>query len=1273
MSKVTKLQLMFVRNFLLLSTLTLFVSFFTKGQYSYEVFLNWSTVEVCQNDDKFSIPYIEGQGYDGEEISYQWASKLKDVSTDWIIESVEYTELNDVDLFYLEKYQIKVNEKFIPKIKTVNSQSDPFLTVSFFPFVNVNNKIKKVLSYKIVGVQKKQLKSEKSVVFKSESVLNSGTWYKISINSSGVYKLSYDFLASIGVNMQGLTSSSIHIFGNGEGRLPELNGVYRTDDIAQNAIFIEDGGDGSFDKNDFILFYAWGPSRWYYDEQNTYLDQNIYSENSFYFIHISNDFVSKTITNSSLLSLASSLKTINSYDEFQIHEADNYNLVGGGQRWYGELFDVEMEHEISLDFNDILVSAVDFKYAIASNATSLSGNKLEVLINNNIVNSVSLPVGDYSRQTKFFSSSLIPSDNKVLFRVARSSPSVLTYLDYLQAHFQKSNRYNDKQYNFRSFESNVNDVIQFDLSNVNSELKIWDITDRQTPYKVNFTANNSGDGSFKMFCDTLREFVVFSMSDVFEPSFVGKVKNQNLHSLPQTDYIIVTPELFEDQANRLADLHRGEGLNVTVVKLEQIYNEFSSGMLDPTAIRDLVRMFYTRAQADLGGYPKYLLLFGDGTYDPKNRLPNNNNYVPTYQVVNSEYSLTAMVTDDYFGMLDENESIESTDMLDIGVGRLLISSQDIAKQQVDKIEHYLINGGVLDQANSCFGDWKNRYVIIADDEEYGYFINQDAEPNTLYVKDSFPEMNVNKIYCDAFQQVTNAGGQRYPLVNHEINESVKNGAIVVNYIGHGGEKGAAEERIITIPEIQSWVNKNNMNLFVSATCEFTKFDDPGRVSAGEWVALNAHGGAIALMTTTRSVFFGVNTITGKQFYKYVFSRDSLGNPLTFGEIIRLTKNASGSSDNKRSFTLIGDPALNIGLPRFKIVTDSINGYAPDLYIDTVKALSKVIIKAHLEDFGGSVLSGFNGVAQPTIYDKLFSRFTLGQDVTSPIIEFKEQKNILFKGQSSVNNGFFEFEFIVPKDINFQYGQGKISYYANNDLIDANGEDERFIVGGIDTNAIQDNQGPLVSIFLNDSSFLDGGLTDETPIFFAKIFDESGVNTLGNGVGHDITLILDDETSSPIVLNNFYKADLNTYQSGVIEYQLSGLTEGEHTLNFKVWDVNNNSEEARLNFVVKNKSDITLSHVLNYPNPFTTATKFYFEHNQLNEVLDVQIQIFTISGSLVKTINEQLTLNTYRNEGVLWNGLDDFGDQIGVGVYIYKLTVRTSEGKTESKVEKLFKL
>jgi len=461
-----------------------------------------------------------------------------------------------------------------------------------------------------------------------------------------------------------------------------------------------------------------------------------------------------------------------------------------------------------------------------------------------------------------------------------------------------------------------------------------------------------------------------------------------------------------------------------------------------------------------------------------------------------------------------------------------------------------------------------------------------------------------------------------------------------------------------------------MNVFVSATCEFTKYDDPARVSAGEWASLNSVGGAIALMTTTRSVFFGVNTITGRRFFETVFTFDANYEPLSFGEIMRLTKNAAGSSDNKRSFTLIGDPALKLALPRLKIITDSINGIDPGVEMDTIKALSKVTIKGHVEDHSGTILNGFNGVLSPSVFDKPKVQNTLGQDADSPVIPFEIQRNVVYKGQASIENGYFEFSFVVPKDINLSYGQGKISLYGNDYQTDASGSDIRFLIGGIDPNGVNDVSGPEIELFLNDESFVDGGLTDQNPVLIAYVFDENGINTVGNGIGHDITVIIDGETSAPYVLNDYYTADIDSYQSGQVRYQLPDLEAGNHTLTFKVWDVSNNSAEKTIDFLVQEDEEIVLEHVLNYPNPFTTRTEFFFEHNQACDQLEVQIQILTVSGKLVKTINQIVHSEGFRSAGIPWDGKDDFGDQLSKGVYVYRLNVITEDGSKAEKLEKL---
>ena len=849
--------------------------------------------------------------------------------------------------------------------------------------------------------------------------------------------------------------------------------------------------------------------------------------------------------------------------------------------------------------------------------------------------------------------------------VVRNSPSILTYLDRILLNARASLTMGAGQMSFADIPSvGLGNVSEFTIANFSPPKYVWDVTDRHNPKRIEGVFSG-GNYSFIAETDTIRYFVASDGTGYYTPGLVGPVANQNLHSLDQVDYLIVTHKGFISQANRLADLHRGNGLTVHVVTDEQIFNEFSSGAKDATAIRMFAKMFYDRGVSSPETRPKYLLLFGDGTFDPKDRVSNNNNYILTYQMLNSEDHIAAMVTDDYFGLLDDNESISSTDELDIGVGRLLISSTEMGTQQVNKVEHYMNNGSSFYGSNSTaqcnapgsvstFGDWRTKYVQIADDEEGNYFLNYDVEPQYDSVTKLFPSMNCEKIYLDAFPQVSSAGGSRYPDVNEAINKQIANGCLLMNYVGHGGEVGVAEERVITVPMIQNWSNINNLALIVTATCEFTKYDDPDRVSAGEWASINPTGGAIALMTTTRSVFFGVNTNTGKSFFNNVFKRDANSQPRAFGEIIMDTKNNVPGSNNKRSITLIGDPALQIALPRLNIMTDSVNGLNPLIEIDTLSALSKVTIKGHIEDFNGVTQAGFNGFVYPTIYDKTKTQSTLANDPNSLVRTFETQTNKLYRGKATVQDGFFEFTFVVPKDINYSFGNGKLSYYAENGVTDALGDEQDVIIGGVDPNGIIDSKKPDMEMYLNDVSFVNGGITDENPILIAQVFDENGINTVGNGVGHDIVAVLDGETAQPFILNDYYVSEVDSYQSGEIRYNFSNLAPGPHTLSLKVWDVNNNSSEMNIDFVVQVNADLTLDHVLNYPNPFTTSTDFYFEHNQVCDQLEVQIQVMTIAGNLVKTINTTVSSEGFRSHGIHWDGRDEYGDQLAKGVYVLPL-------------------
>ena len=1253
------------------------------AQQSDLISIKWNEPQLINYEGvEIYLPSIDGQQLDGKTPNFYWRKKIKISGLKPVLELISTVPATQKELNYLNDYDITV-DILKQDLAISNAGKSKYVVLNLFPYVLENNTVVRISQVKInyEPIVVSPLYANKDFV--ASSVMSNGEWYKISVDRDGLYKINKQFLEDLGIDIDNVNPQDINIYGNGDGRLPELNSIPRTDDLAKNAIQIIGESDGVFDDSDYILFYGWGPHRWSESGGIEFRqDRHIYSDISCYFININSSNTPLRV--SSITSSVNPVSNpVNSYSYYDVHELDLVNLVNGGQRWYGELFDTDLEKTILFNVPDVIVGTpAEIEVSIASSESISTGSSQTYSVNGTQIYSSTLPTSsEFGRSVSDMTLNSPSSSIPLKISIVRNSPSTLTYLDKITLNARRSLSLSSSQINFRDLASvGVGNVSEYTLVNLPSlNGFVWEITNRHEPSLI-MGSFVGLDYVFQSDADSLREFVASNGVNYFTPQPIGLVENQNLHLLAQVDYLIVTHKAFTNQAERLADLHRAKGLTVHVVNTEQIYNEFSSGMTDATAIRSFAKMFWDRGALAPSTRPKHLLLFGDGTFDPKNRVPNNNNFVLTYQVLNSENHIAAMPSDDFFGLLDDSDAILSTDLVDIGIGRLLISNNETAIQQVDKIQHYMNNGSTLFTTgtsncnaaggSSTFGDWRLKYVQIADDEEGNYFLNIDVEPQFTYVSDSFPEMNCEKIYLDAYQQVSTAGGERYPDVNDAIDSKIQRGALVVNYVGHGGEVGMAEERVITVPQIQGWRGVDVLPLFVSATCEFTKFDDPYRVSAGEWASLNPYGAAIALMTTTRSVYFGTNTQIGKEFYKNVFRRDANNKPITFGEIITETKNAVGG-DNKRSFTLIGDPALTIALPEMRIVTDSINGLDPMIQMDTINALSKVTIKGHIENYTGSTLTGFNGILFPSVFDKPKEQKTLSNDgAASPELTFYTQTNRVYSGKASVVNGMFEFTFVVPKDINYAIDFGKISYYAEDGTYDAAGFDTLFYIGGIDPAGLDDNEGPQIDLYLNDENFVDGGLSNETPILIAQLFDENGINTVGNGIGHDLLAVLDGETGNPIVLNDFYTADLDSYQSGEVRYTFGSLEKGEHTLYLKAWDVNNNSSETTIHFVVQEKEEMTLDHVLNYPNPFTTHTEFYFEHNQVCSNLEVQIQIITVAGRLVRTINTNVHTEGFRSEGIAWDGRDDFGGQLAKGVYVYRIKVKSPDGSIAEKLEKL---
>jgi hypothetical protein len=550
---------------------------------------------------------------------------------------------------------------------------------------------------------------------------------------------------------------------------------------------------------------------------------------------------------------------------------------------------------------------------------------------------------------------------------------------------------------------------------------------------------------------------------------------------------------------------------------------------------------------------------------------------------------------------------------------------------------------------------------------------QDAEVVTNTVTAVAPVFDKQKIYLDAFQQESGSGGSRYPLVNQAINNQVLNGTLIWNFAGHGGPRRLAEETILDQDIVNNWNNTNRLPLFITATCDFAPYDNPLINSIGENILVRPKTGAIALMTTTRVVFAFSNRIMNNNYLQFALQPDANGRYRSLGDAMKDAKNytyqTSSDITNNRKFTLLGDPALTLAFPVLKVQPVSINSI-PVAQIDTLSATEKITIEGEVTDVQGNLLSGFTGNVYPSVFDKPQNVNTLGNDPGSPPTSFSTQTNILFKGKATVNAGKFSFSFKVPKDINYQYGNGKLSLYAEDGARDGNGYFTGFIVGGSGINTDNDNAGPQIKPYLNDEKFVNGGISNESPVLILKLSDSSGINTVGTGIGHDIVATLDNDKDQFFILNDFFQGELNSYQQGAVRFQLPEMEPGMHTLKIKAWDVLNNSNEVLLDFVVAKNEELQLSHVLNYPNPFTTRTQFWFEHNKPGLDLVVRLQIFTLTGRVIKTFQKTINTAGNRSNELEWDGRDEYGDRVAKGVYLYKLSV-TAPGKLrKEKIEKL---
>lgn len=1104
--------------------------------------------------------------------------------------------------------------------------------------------------------------------YPENSVLSSGNWYAVSIPSSGVYKLTRADFVALGVPEEEINFDNLSIFGRGGEAISEVNAEYEYSDLREKAIFVNGGS------NPYVLFHANGTMSVDFDSQNKKFDFEIhpYSDVSTYFITFNPEIgEQKRIEARQNINPEHVIEKTTEQELF-IHKRELVNFLGSGRRWAGEAFST-LSTEVSLPMylqNVKTDEPVNLQISLFNQSETQS--RFDLTLNNSFVASISAPKTpvDYAVSNVVQDFSLnVSGENNNLKITFDGQGTAKGRLDYIKVQYVKTLRYNNSFLQFyTTYATKIDTAVYYGLSNVKTNaVNVWEI-DGEKVKAIEDYVKEGESLRFVVEGGKFRKIIVFSGSNFPTPILKGKIENQNLHAWNATDFVIVTAPVFLEQAEELAELHRQhDGIEVRVATTQQVYNEFSSGTKDLLAIRELMRMLYNKYESE-GKAPRNLLLFGDGTFDNKNILKYNNNFIPTYQSESSFIDAgSSYVTDDVLTYLSPYSKSRIADTMMIGVGRFTVNTVEEAENMVDKCRRYMMKE---DLRNGQWGDWRNVVTLTADDADtWGerYFID-NAENIYYEIKETNPNLNVEKIYSDAYKQYSSSSGATYPDASKAINQRMKKGSLLLNYVGHGSDDHLSSERLITITDITGWDNKNALPIVITSTCEFTRFDRADKQSAGEFVLSSVNGGGIALISASRKI--PSRNEINRSLHRYAVVKEN-GRGLTFGEIFMRAKNATSLVVEERSFGLFGDPALRIDLPRYEVKTTKINGKPINglLIEDTIRALSTMSVEGEIVDENGIKLDDFNGKVRITLLDKISNYRTLDNEGLNTDIEFEQQKNILHKGIAIVENGSFAYTFTLPKDIAYNYGKGKISYYAQSDSIDAAGNFTEFIVGGIDTTVNVIETRPNISLFMNDTNFRNGGLTDENPYLFAIVSDSIAINTVGTGLGHDIVARLDNAANT-FILNDYFEVDSENPKAGTIRYPFNDLTEGEHTLSLKVWNIFNFSSEKEIKFVVKSSKRGKEFCLKNYPNPFSSSTTIVLEHNQSDAILFAELMIFNQNGKMILKQDVTPFIGTYTIGPIQWDGTTDGGEKLQNGLYFARMRLRTSSDEFMSETIKM---
>lgn len=1078
--------------------------------------------------------------------------------------------------------------------------------------------------------------------YTDESVLASGHWVKMRVSESGVCRMTFSQLRSAGIE-----PTQLRVYGYGGAMLAQDFTKTKIDDLPQVPVYV-----GA----DYVLFWVQGPISWSYNGTRFTHTRNPYSDYGYYML---TDNVGEMLAPTTAEAIEGKATDIYQYPAYQVHEKDSLNLIdrsgvaGGGREFYGEQFNANQKRTISFSTPNAIEGESSRAFIDVAGYSKI--NSTFRCNFNGTTGSISIkPYPDFYTFACVGSLSMLSSTTaekqQVQLTFANSTAGALGWLNYIEMTTPTELKMRGSWLPVRTNSNyRTNDPVRFHLSDASTSTQIWDITDLAHIRRMPTTMENDTLLWTGSQASGVREYVAVNPqgSSWVSAQIVGAVANQNLHALKNIDYVIICPEGYEAVSTDLAKAHeQKQGITWAVVTDKQVYNEFSSGTPDATAYRWLMKMLYDRADGNGIAKPRWLLLMGHGTFDNRKLLPNSGtSLLLTYEAKNSVNEVSAYATDDYFGFLEDKEGEnDNTGTMEIGVGRLPINNLTEAREVVDKLIRYMNN----EQA----GKWKTQLMYLADDGEGGTH-TETSEISAEMIRLANPDFIIHKIFLDGYPQEVNANGESYPLAKNRVENLLKSGVLFFDYSGHGGYNAITNESILNLKDIENMRN-TNLGFWLFATCNFAQFDS-GRRCAAEACVLNPNGGAVGILAATRTVYATQNNEINRAVCAALFKHETpFHYDATLGEAIAAGKNvrAAKSEMNRLPYVLLGDPAIRLNYPTdYQIITDT--------KIDTLNALSVQRVEGSVVDEDMQVVEDFNGAVDIAVYDKIQDIPTRDNDNAGgdpKVVSYKDYPNMLFSGSTAVKDGRFEYTFMVPKDIRYNYGNGRIVYYARTEEevapIEAVGHFEDFTIGGTGSYLVQDTVGPQMHIYLNTPAFKDGDKTYETPRFFADLYDENGINTAGAGIGHDLMLIIDDEAKKTYTLNEYFTAANNSYQAGQVSYLMEALPNGPHSLMFRAWDLLNNSTTQVLNFIVEAGLDPSIYSITTYPNPVqsTGVLNLVVNYDQPDELLQTEVYLYNTSGQMIWS-------HTQQNPDRVVINLADMG--LNAGVYVYSVRIKSA--------------